>query len=485
MKGTPLVALAPTSKPFWTSKTFIVNVISTFIAVGGAIVGQDWIAANPGWTASITAALAFANIILRFVTTIPVSVMALMLALLCCSTASAQNTLLVSPERAATLKAYFPPVDDPSLQAILNDPQTILYTEAEIPKVVSMWQGVKGISRRIVAAEDGNDPGSLQFPWMKPAGTDDVKGLNTVRFLHLPTVNGQRQPVVYFRGRIPPDQAAAVQWIFPYGTTVGEVLAYPGPDGLDYPFELRIRYRMQDYWEVDVLRPFATSAELAAAIKERRPQWESMATLASAVRALEGPATFGVARIVDKMPARAVIRQETAWDVVPAIEPKLVAELLRGTRFTSVYETAWKSDGVKVAYAPGTLSEFSIVPPKYSGAAIKVSQQSCARCHSTTLHHVNEFAQHRQQYQDGTLRSWYGRIRGSDGIFSFHPFDPQFIPGGGATVAPVIRQSMVQAGAVAQYNQAIHPASHYRIAHDYDPTNAASSRPMNVVTGSQ
>lgn len=468
------------------SKTFWVNLLTAIVAMATALGGQDWIAENPKLAAGLASLIAMLNIALRLMTIAPInSFFVLILALCLTSTASAQNALLVG-DRASTLKGYFPKVDDPYLQSVLDDTQTILYTEDVMPKVVSMWQGVNGVSRRIVAAENPRDPGSLQFPWMRPAGTDDVEGLNTVRFIHLPTVNGVRLPIVWFRSRIPPDQAAAVQWIFPYGTTVGEVLAYQGPDGLDYPFELRVRYRMRTYWEVDVLRPFATSTDLAAAIKERRPQWQQVPRLLAAVSALEGPANFGKVTLKDGQPARAIIRQESGWDIVPDLgDAKLVAELLRGTTFTSVYETPWKSDGQRVAYAPGSQAAFNIVPAKYSGAAIKVSQQSCARCHSTTLHHVNEFAEHTRRYADGTQRFWYGRIRGSDGIFSFHPYEPSAIPGGGQTVAPVFRQSLITAGVLEQYSSARHPDSHYGIAHDYDPSNAANSRPMNVVTGSR
>lgn len=466
------------------SKTFWVNLLTAIVGVCMALGGQQWVSDNPQLAAWLASTVALANIVLRFVTTTQISgLFALLLCLFCCSTASAQNGLLVG-NRAATLKAYFPLVDDANLQRILNDPATVLYTEAEIPKVVSMWQGVNGISRRIVAAENNADPGSLQFPWMRPAGTDDVKGLDTVRFLHLPIVNGERLPIAYFRSVIPPDSSPAAQWIYPAGTTIGEVLAMPGPDGYSYPFELRIRYKMVNYWEVDVFRPFATPAELAAAIKERRPNWMTTTALRTAIGALEGPANLGKAKIFDNQPARAIIRQEAGWDIVPDLQdPKLVGELLRGTVWTSVYGTVWKSDGKLEAYAPGSQAAFNIVPAGYSGTTLKVDAFSCARCHENTLHHVNEFAQHQTRYADGTQRFWYGRIRGSDGIFSFHPFDPARIPGGGQTVPPTLRQSLVQAGVVALYDPRRHPESLYTLVTEYDPRYRATSNPMRVVTG--
>ena len=59
-------------KPFWQSKTFIVNLIAAVVACLLALQGTNLIMGNPQLVAWIGAALAAANIVLRFLTVEPV-----------------------------------------------------------------------------------------------------------------------------------------------------------------------------------------------------------------------------------------------------------------------------------------------------------------------------------------------------------------------------------------------------------------------------
>lgn len=61
------------SKPFWASKTLIVNVLAGFAAVAGAF-GIDAGLDPEAQAAIATGALAVINIILRFITKAPVTV---------------------------------------------------------------------------------------------------------------------------------------------------------------------------------------------------------------------------------------------------------------------------------------------------------------------------------------------------------------------------------------------------------------------------
>ena len=49
-------------------------------------------------------------------------------------------------------------------------------------------------------------------------------------------------------------------------------------------------------------------------------------------------------------------------------------------------------------------------------------------------------------------RDWYGRIRGSDGIFSFHPFDPNSISGNGYPAPVRMRDELVSSGVIERYD---------------------------------
>jgi hypothetical protein len=73
-------------------------------------------------------------------------------------------------------------------------------------------------------------------------------------------------------------------------------------------------------------------------------------------------------------------------------------------------------------------------------------------CHDDTLKPARSF---------DAPRGWYGRVRGSDGIFSFHPIEPSSISRNGSPVQVRIRQSLVRAGMVERYDRAKHPADRY------------------------
>lgn len=364
---------------------------------------------------------------------------------------------LMSPQREAELRAYFPKVDDKATQAVLDDPALLLYTDREMPRAYQIWDGLlRGVHAvRYNISADGGEPfgnANQEFPWGDPGGLHRTNGTTAFRFLLLPERNGQKLPVVWYPKQRPGDAQPGYAWIFPVGTTIGEVLLLRGPDGRDYPFEVRTRTRENGSWEMDAFRPFPTPESLSDRIKEIEPTWEAQPVLRSAVATLEGRGRYRVARLVDQHPRR-TFDQQSFLDELPPLPAALVAKLLTSTTFKSALGTSWREAGKLIAASPTTQSAFHVVPANYDAAFVVVDHESCMRCHDQVAAHVDTF---------DMPRDWYGRVRGSDGIFSFHPFDPSSISTNGSSWPVRMRPALVQAGIVARYDPARHPKELYQ-----------------------
>jgi hypothetical protein len=81
-----------------------------------------------------------------------------------------------------------------------------------------------------------------------------------------------------------------------------------------------------------------------------------------------------------------------------------------------------------------------------------MSAESYARCHRSTNVPARAF---------NRSRDWYGRVRGSDGIFSFHPFDPARISYNGYSRGVALWQSLIDVGVIDRYDPARHPSARY------------------------
>jgi hypothetical protein len=375
---------------------------------------------------------------------------------------SAPATLhLMSAEKEQRLHAMLPKVDDADLQAVLNDPRLLIYTEREMPKAYQVWdgglQGIHSPSYNISA--NGSEPfgnGNREFPWATPAGTHRTQGVEAFRFIWLPRDENDRpKPVVWFSKRLPGDSNTGYAWTFPVGAIVGEVLSMTGPDGYAYTFEVRTRTREYGYWDVNVYRPFPTAAALARKVKELRPDWEEKPNLVKAISHLEEPVAMKPEHLKDSQPGKKTFDQWMGVDTLPDFDdPKLVSELLSGTTFRSMTGEVWRtaSNGWKV-YAPSTEAKFQIVPAKYDAGFVQVDRTSCMRCHDSVAQPVSLF---------NSGRDWYGHIRGSDGIFSFHPFDPSCISGNGFGSGAKMRTDFEKAGIIAKYDAAKHTDTVYQ-----------------------
>jgi hypothetical protein len=384
---------------------------------------------------------------------------------LCFCAATAQGQL-VSESKARQLRRFFPKVDDPQTQAVLDDPQLLLYTNAEMPRAYQFWDGAfpgihsAGYNISSGAAEQAKGHGrggngNVEFPWSSAGGTHRCDSLYVVRFLHLPEQDGRRLPVAWYGSNLR-GGGGGYAWVFPSGTVFGEILALRGPGGVYYTFELRTRRKHENEWIPNAFRPFPTAESLAERIQTLRPDWDGQPNLKRVVDHLLQPKpTLHVARLASSHPLRREFDQTAAVDDLPGLEDdRLVAELLTTSVFRSAEGELWRATaGHRQVYAPTTKAPFHIVPRNYDAGYIAIDQQSCARCHSSVNRHVNDF---------DTARDWYGRVRGSDQIFSFHPFEPQSISYNGFAQSVSMRSSLVSAGLLEQFDPQRHPATYYR-----------------------
>jgi hypothetical protein len=373
---------------------------------------------------------------------------------------------LMSADKQAALRKLLPRVESARIEKLLADERTIFYTEAEMPRCHQDWDGsLPGIhSAYYNISANGSEPfgnGNREFPWGHPAGTHRSASVYTFRFVALPQdEHGDTLPVAYYRKHLRGDVSQGYAWVYPVGTIFGEVLCHQRGNGTAVAFELRIRERAEVRWEVDVFRPFPTAESLAKRIEAVRPNWADQPALAALVAHLTSEQELPEQRLSDNH-SRQAFSQLMGVDKLPALDDEaLVLELLTTTPFVSAHGELWRK-GTNGAYtaAPTTEASFHIVPKNYDAGFIEVDTHSCMRCHETANQHVRDF---------DFGRDWYGRIRGSDGIFSWHPFDPAGISGNGFGAKPRIRAALVEAGIVAPYDAKVHTPEHYVLIRGLD-----------------
>jgi hypothetical protein len=345
----------------------------------------------------------------------------------------------VTADRLAAIKAALPKVGWSRLQAIFADPSTFWYDHASMSPSYQETGAPGGGARdnahwRDLIADTGvddvnsnpatgaekvydNTQKRWRFPFASTAGTDDSTNLVVADFLVLPKdSSGRIQSIPISTGQ---DQLHLWwQWQYPNGTTVGEVLFIQdaGGGGL-LPTEVRTRTRYPTGWAMNSFRPFPESASLSAAIKAKRPNWQSNATLSALVAQLDGSVGL-TAKQLTSTGIVGAFDQAGSLDVLPDFgDPALVRDLLTTTVFSSAYGATWRQVGGDRAFAASTTSDLSIVPKNYTAGLIEVTETSCMRCHQNGGQELETY------YPGLTL---YGEIWGKDAIFTFHPFDESF-----------------------------------------------------------
>jgi len=351
---------------------------------------------------------------------------------------------LISNQKHALYLSFWPKSND----AWLNDlkkKDLVFYNEDVMPPAYQDWDGgLQGVHSPAynISAVRGEPIGNAnrEFPWGSPAGLHDSPNFKAFRFVTIP----EGKSITYWRERLPRDGNRSYVWEYPAGTTFGEILLVTDPEGYDWTFELRTRTRTppgppfarggKGGWTMNAFRPFTTQAELAARLKQLVPNWNEKPELAKIVK---GEAEKEETRRLSNQHDLITFDATALVTHLPAIDHKLVRKLL-DTPFKSALGQEWKkgADGAE-AFAPTTAAEFHIVPTNYKGGFVEVSSNSCMRCHDSTLKHARDFQ---------AARDWYGRVRGSDNIFSFHIFDPSSISGNGFSVPTSLRQELVDAG---------------------------------------
>ncbi len=345
---------------------------------------------------------------------------------------SAPTVRLMSAEKEQRLRKMLPRVDDADLQQLLGDPRLILYTDQEIPKAYQIWagglQGVHSPSYNISA--NGSEPfgnGNREFPWGTPAGTHRTKNVEAFRFLWLPRDENDRPlPVVWYRKHLKGDSNDGYAWTFPVGAIVGEVLAMPGPDGYAYTFEMRIRTREYGYWDVNVFRPFpngqlAGEAHQGVAARLGRSTQSSSRPL----QHLEEPVAMKPARLVDRQPAKKHVRSIDGYRHAARLGRQQTCFAVAHRHAVSFHD---ERSLAPIARRRGKPSRRPV------RQALKSCRSTTMRASSRSIAPVARAATIRSakpvtDFNAG--RDWYGHIRGSDGIFSFHPFSPDCISGNG------------------------------------------------------
>lgn len=372
---------------------------------------------------------------------------------------------LMSKKDDEAWRAIMPKFSDERIAGVMSHPNTIFYTDKELPKAYQDFDGVSALHgvhdpMNNVSADKaepfGN--GNREFPWRSPFGLDKSNVAGSVRFINLPLdEEGKRLPVVWWMNpplidkRVLSQASNGYGWIFPIGTVIGEALFMTDSNGKKHIFEVRVRTRGEKRWTVDAFRPFVTSKELQEAVRRHWPANGREAQLSGLLEHLDRPLVGEPLLVVNKHPDSTVFKQERLMDVLPDIGEGNAIKLLSNAVFSSALGADWRNEE-RSPHAPSTKAKFNVVPQNYDGGLVAVDSKSCMQCHDNCNKHVRDFH---------FKRDWYGRIRGSDGIFSWHIFDQESISKNGSAKPVVINKKMATLKIVERYDPKKHPGDIY------------------------
>ena len=357
---------------------------------------------------------------------------------------------LMPAKEIEAIKAGLPKIADAALLSVLDDPHTMWYDDRSMPSAyqdtVPPFVGI--LATRLtgnVAPVEFFENGRFRFPFGHPGGLHRAVGVEGVNFIRLPAQGNDRLPVVWWKA------GNSYHWSFPIGTVVGEILSQRAPSGEKVVFEIRVRRRQRNSWHANAFRPFPTAEALASAIMEQDSCWDQNPRLVTLVNHLRDSSTLKPRVLRDTYGA---FSAQGASDELPPIDAPMVTDLLRSATFRSSEGVAWKSSGKLECFAP-TATTYSVVPVRYDAGLIAVHEISCNRCHQHTGRMIGEFVPEQQLY---------GQVWGSDGTFSWHPFDPgQLLSSPDGMAANPFRQAFQQAHVIEAYDTAKHSAKYYNV----------------------
>lgn len=305
--------------------------------------------------------------------------------------------------------------------------------------------------------------GVFHFPFGRPTGAHE-RDVAAVDFWQLPRdEGGALRPVVYWQ-RDPNGYTHRIEWLFPVGTVLGEVLYLIDPSGERLCFEIRTRVRELDRWRSDVFRPFPRATDLADALERARagrPEWASSSEIDALVSHLRDPSTLRSARLSATNFPGAFPAMEGAEDVLPGLaNDSILREVLATTPFRSARGAVWKEQGTLRSYAPTTDAEVHVVPRGYAAGFLSVDDETCSRCH-------RDAGRPFRDWYDNIIA--YGELWGEDESFSWHPFaTARFVDPSSGSVREFnydnreMRADFVSAGVLVRYERARHPDTLYR-----------------------
>ena len=359
-----------------------------------------------------------------------------------------------------------PCIADGELVAILESPDTMLYTHASIIPGYQDSYG-NGIDFPVGMRPNTIDPivielavpgghgqlfesiGAFHFPFGNPIQVAPGDAL-VVDFWHVPRdAAGELLPVVWWWYE-PSGWTHRIKWSFPVGTVFGELMYVVDGNGQLLPFEIRTRRREIDRWVVDAHRPFPEASDLAAALSALGHDATAEAVLSP--ETLQ-PAGLSASHYSESFPAT-----QGAQDMLPALPADVVTSLLLEQPFTSAKGKAWKQHGELTAYAPTSDAALSIVPRGYNAGLVPVTDESCTNCHKDAGRPFKDY------YFNVTA---YGELWGEDENFTWHPFEASaFVNASGDVVSfnddnRVMRSDFIAGGVLAEYDPGQHPASIY------------------------
>jgi len=313
------------------------------------------------------------------------------------------------PLNLDNLRISLPETKDPVLEKILKDKDTIFY------KLPQVWQhffpAAKIEEKNTVTGNifirytksiwnihdisfNPDAHANLNFPWETTAGLNSIKKnptyaklYKTINFIRLPRVNDKIDPIW-----IIPEKP--IKWIYPTGTVLGEII-YVIHNEENYIQEIRTRTKDEssESWIPNLYRPIENRDEFISLsdVEIYKPSYKHM--------------------FFRNPQEDEVHRMDGLVEELPKLEEDIVKKLLK-LPFKNVGNENW---------SPTANQDFHILPRDYGFGLISgVDPVACADCHRQTQISVRNLVP-----KDPTVISepdTIGNIRGSDGIFTWHPF---------------------------------------------------------------
>lgn len=285
------------------------------------------------------------------------------------------------------------------LEALARKVQPYTHTQ-----VYQQMHGYDASMRGIFDVRTENGPFNLrpgttthEFPWVHTAGYNRP----TLHYVYLP--EGKR---ILFRDtfdRRPGehgDVERVIDWQYPEGTVFMEVLTTH-----DVPFEVRTRTKSKGAWRSTVYRPYADADDLVEKLL-------ALGTRDAKSLASQIPTLPKTGLSIQNRHDHKTFHYSGGREDLPEIPEGLARTILS---WPFVPHSGWKAD----IHAPSTRSKsLSIVSEDYLGCMVRPDSKGCMQCHESVGMHAFKLQRN---------RDWYGRVRGSDGIFSFHIFDESSI----------------------------------------------------------